>query len=238
VVPPTTLQLQQALVGALAAPLTGLTAAHDVFEVYILDLVAQGAIREGALVTVRRPDGAVAAPPYRMRSFPGRISTTSGGPVHLLFEFPNGDRLEAHQGIYVTGRSLQRHECDVAVLTQAEADSARGTGGHPRSAALVFAAECKLYDRRLGIATAREYAGLNQDLSPQGLTRRLVTNHQAELVKQYLSRLNLFYRDDVRPGGLRVDQFIAEVQTIFGRISIAVSRSGFTRDRRNLRRIR
>lgn len=210
-------QLEQALAGALAAPLAGLAAPHDVFEVYVLDLVAQGAIREGAAVSVRRPDGAVATSPYRMRSAPGRISTIPSGPVHLLFEFPNGDKLEAHQGIYVTGRSLQRHECDVAVLTQAEADSARSAGGHPRSAGLVFAAECKLYDRRIGIGTARQYAGLNQDLSPRGLTRRLVTNHRAELVKQYLSRLNLFYRDDVRPGGQRVDQFIGEVQTIFGR---------------------
>jgi len=96
---------------------------------------------------------------YAIISFPGRRKQT----------------LEAHVGIYVSGTSKVRHECDVALLYQTEAEACRAYHRStsrialPRSSKLLLAVECKYYDSDMKLPLARSFVGLNEDLAVENV---------------------------------------------------------------------
>jgi hypothetical protein len=177
-------EVQRLLPNAITPALSPSSKGNDLFEAFLFMLVLDAATSIGA--TIRYED------PYEtttrtltLRTSPGRIYTTSPPYTHAVLRFDGADPLEAHVGIYVSGRSTVAHECDVAVIHKAEAQRARAEGVHPRSSKARFTVEAKFYATPLGIALAREFTGLRSDLSAQ--TSLFVTNTTAENVARLLS---------------------------------------------------
>lgn len=177
-------EIRRLLPSAITPALSPSSKGNDLFEGFLFMLVIDAAKSVGAKVTYEDPHET----PTRtltLRTSPGRIYTTSPAYTHAVFGFGGADPLEAHVGIYVAGRSTVAHECDVAVITKAEAQRARTLGVHPRSSKARFTVEAKFYSTPLGIALAREFTGLRSDLSAQ--TSLFVTNTTAESVARLLS---------------------------------------------------
>jgi hypothetical protein len=157
--------LNSALGPAVAPSVSAASAENDVFEVYIFGLVLEAARREGATITYQDVHGNTGVTNLIFRTSPSYISTTTQAYTHAIISFPNKPELEAHVGIYVAGKSNVQHECDVAVVDRAEAQSARATGSLPRSLRVLFSAECKFYSSTPGIHLGRGFLGLSKDLS-------------------------------------------------------------------------
>lgn len=144
---------------------------NDIFEGYIFALLLEEADKVGARVELR--DTLSGTPPTTCK-FPTSPSfIKSNDPyTYAIISFPGRRKptLEAHVGIYVSGHSKVRHECDVALLYQTEAENCRANHRStskitlPRSSKLILAIECKYYDSNLNISLARSFVGLDKDL--------------------------------------------------------------------------
>lgn len=137
----------------------------DVYEAYSFGIVLQAARRVGASMSFEDVDGN-ATTKLVFRTSPGTVHRGTKGILytHGVLRFPNAVELEVHQGVYVSGKSGLPHECDVAVLERAEAQTCRSRRVYPRSKCVVLAVECKLY-AALGIDLARSFIGLTSDLA-------------------------------------------------------------------------
>lgn len=187
----------------------------DLYEVYLWAAVVKAAADEGASFAYKTASGS-ATPPFTFRKGPGRIATAGSPYVHAELTFGNRPPLEVHQGIYVSGTSLNRHECDVVVLKRDECDRARATpGGNPRSSAAVIAIEAKLYGPKIGMSIARGFVGLKQDLWMKKPGVFLVTNSDMSLVARYLNRHDFRWQEDVSPSANRAPDFISAVKRRF-----------------------
>ena len=107
--------------------------------------------------------------------------------AHAELHFPSAPVLEAHVGIYVSGKSKVNHECDVAVLDQDEANTCRGQSVHPRSSKVLLAIECKYYlSSSLGVDLGRYFLGLIDDIYTNG--RFFVSTQNTGSVDKLFSR--------------------------------------------------
>jgi hypothetical protein len=137
---------------------------------------------------------------FTFRTSPGNIFSTIKPYSHALIQFPNRPDLEAHVGIFVSGKSKVAHECDVAVLRKDEAGIARGFSSHPRSSSskLILAVECKFYVRSsMGIGLARSFLGLLTDIGKDD--RFFVGVSEAERIGSLLSSHRKQWENGVSP---------------------------------------
>lgn len=170
-------EINTALGGVPSSYRIGISRAFDIFEGYIFALLLEEAERVGGNVELR---DALSTAPLTVCRFPTSPSfIKSDDPyTYATISFP-GRRLkptlEAHVGIYVSGASKVRHECDVALLYRTEAEACRAYHRStsrialPRSSKLLLAVECKYYDSDLTLALARSFVGLNKDLTAKDI---------------------------------------------------------------------
>ena len=148
-------------------------------------------------------------------------SIFSGDFTHAVIKFPGKLVLEAHTGVYVSAKSKVRHECDVAVLQQGEADICRQNNVHPRFHKLVLSIECKFYASSLGINLARSFVGLLADI--QSRERFFVANTSSDSVKTMLSFHNKNWACDIHPAQERnVRNLVAHFEAVFSRFKAAI----------------
>lgn len=165
---PVTAHMISTITAALSSlPSTNLTsssAGNDLYEAYIWSLVLQAASNEGASISLRDRTGASPTSFY-FRTSPSSIFSRTHNYCHAEIEFAGCPVLEAHVGIFVSGRSQVAHECDVAVLFKSEAETCRNSSVHPRSGKIILAAECKYYvASSIGINLGRSFLGLLSDV--------------------------------------------------------------------------
>jgi len=172
--------LDSALLSAITTTYTTASAANDIFEAYVWSLVIAAARAEGAVVTFETVSGAHATQ-LVFRTTPGDIYSHAKQYTHAIISFrnirgytANCPDLEAHIGIYVTGKSGVLHECDVSILNRNEAALCRRQHVHPRNSKLMSAIECKFYTGTLDLGQARGFLGLTEELTKP--ERYLVTN--------------------------------------------------------------
>lgn len=147
---------------------------YDIFEGYIFALLLEEAGNVGANVVCASNPGGVSLTSCTFRTSPGYITSTDPY-TYAIITFPGRRKpsLEAHIGVFVAGRSKVKHECDIALMLRAEAETCRlfhrdtSRIGLPRSSKLILAAECKYYSRELQIYLARSFIGLVSDLGVQ-----------------------------------------------------------------------
>jgi hypothetical protein len=164
----------------------------------VYSLVIQAAQDLGATV---QPEDVHGNTPslFVFRKSPGFIYSTERPYVHAVITFPQKPPLEAHVGIRVEGVSGVLHECDIAVLARAEAQTCRQNQVQPRKASLRLAVECKFYSVPLPLGLARGFVGLVADLPPKN-ARFLVFNTNSDTVERYLAYRDQKWEKDVYPG--------------------------------------
>ena len=172
------------------------TAACDSFEVFIFSLVVDAARREGAQVSYRNI-GTPFNGQFTFRTGPGNIFSRAHPYTFARIEFVGKRPLEAHIGIYATGVSGVRHECDVAVLRFDEAENCRRQGVHPRCSEVLLAAECKFYSSELSIDLGRSFLGLVKEIHQTG--RFFVTNSSSNTLETLLAHHRIRWLRELIP---------------------------------------
>jgi hypothetical protein len=184
-------------------PYTFASDAADIFEGYVFGLLVRAARNEGAATRYVDVSGAETQN-LILRSSPGSIWSQRRAFTHAELAFPNKPTLEAHVGIFVSGRSKVEHECDVDALYEDEANTCRQNQVHPRQSKVLLSVECKFYSSGLGIDLARSFMGLVTDISTG--SRFFVTNTSYANLEAILSYHNLDWEHDLAPINTRVAQ--------------------------------
>lgn len=194
----------QAALGSLSgANLNKASAGEDLYEAYIWSLVLEAARNEGATVRLRDRFGAQPAA-YWFRTSPSNIYSVAHNYCHAEIEFPGRPILEAHIGIYVAGRSLVEHECDVVVLSKSEADICRASSVQPRSGKIILTAECKYYiSSNIGINLGRSFLGFLHDIYKGD--RFFVATSDSRSVSKLFSKHNSEYELGLSPLDSRIE---------------------------------
>lgn len=178
--------ISSALRSAASANLSAASAGNDLYEAYVWTLVLEAARRQGATIRLVTRSGTLATNFY-FRTAPSSIFSNLHDYCHTELRFPRAPVLEAHVGIYVSGKSKVNHECDVAVLDQDEAITCRDENVHPRSSKVLLAIECKYYlSSSLGVDLGRSFLGLIDDIYTDG--RFFVSTQNAGSVDKLFSR--------------------------------------------------
>ena len=178
--------ISHALSMAASANLSAASAGSDLYEAYVWTLVLEAARRQGAMIRLMTRSGIPATVCY-FRTSPTSIFSSLHDYCHAELRFPNAPVLEAHVGIYVSGKSKVNHECDVAVLYQDEASICRDQNVHPRSSKVLLAIECKYYlSSSLGVDLGRSFLGLIDDIYAEG--RFFVSTQNKGSVDRLFSR--------------------------------------------------
>jgi hypothetical protein len=172
----------------------------DLYEAYVVTALVQAALAEQWAVQLEDIDETATATALFRRS-PGNIYPTPGGQTftHFALSKAGVPDLEAHIGIKVTGKSDVEHECDVAVLPKEAARFCRTNRVHPRSARLLFAAECKYYLGNITLGLGRAFIGLATEMSSQYGECHFVVNTSSPSVMKMLARQKRRRHEDVRP---------------------------------------
>ena len=160
----------------------------------------------------------------RLRTTPSSINF--GNFTHAVLSWPseNDGLFEVHTGVYVRGTSKARHECDVVILKRDAGLHCRQKRDDPQSKAVVWAMEAKFYvTKNVGLAKAREYFGLNLEMSGNSSRRTaLVVTRSADSVQKLFSHHTPpghFYRE-VHPNDLTVDDLRAHIRQVLRRYLI------------------
>lgn len=189
-------QIQIAIGASTTPSLTTASAGSDIFEAYVLSIIIEAAQREGGAVTFRNVDGSVPTV-FTFRTSPGHIWWDSQPYTYARIEFPGSPMLEAHMGVYVTGKSGLIHEADVLVLLGEEAELARQNQVPPRSRRAIIAGECKFYASNLRLGLGRAFVGLCSDLSSRECF--FVTNATSVSVEKLLTHQRKKWQSRVEP---------------------------------------
>ena len=120
------------------------------FEGYLFALVLQAAGKEGANIRLenRNAPNAGFNGIATFRTAPGHLWSDLHPYTHAVIEFANKPLLEAHVGVYISGRSRLYHEADVAVLSRAVARTCRADRTDPSHSEAVLLLECKFGSAR------------------------------------------------------------------------------------------
>jgi len=171
----------QPLLAPLAKDAQQSNATWDLFEVLTFGLVARAARDAGATVDFLDTSGSKATR-YLFRSSPGPLANPGQNFIHAEIRFDSLPALEAHNGIWVIGKSLLPHECDCVVLRKDEADAVRASGRSPLWGTVLLHAECKYYAQPIPFWQGRNFLGLSLDLGWKGglllMNRRKATVSQ------------------------------------------------------------
>jgi hypothetical protein len=190
-------EISAAIGSATSANLSAASTGNDLYECYIWSLVLEAARREGATIRLMTRYG-VPATSFYFRTSPSSIFSTAHDYCHAEIGFPRAPVLEAHIGIYVSGKSRVNHECDVAVVYQDEANTCRANNVHPRSSKVLMSVECKYYlSSTLGVDLGRSFLGLIDDIYTDG--RFFVSTQNAGSVDKLFSRHRKEYEIGLSP---------------------------------------
>lgn len=186
-----------AIGSAVSANLSAAAAGNDLYECYIWALVLEAARRQGATIRLMTRSGAPATSFY-FRTSPTSIFSNLHDYCHAELHFPRTPVLEAHIGIYVSGKSRVNHECDVAVIYQDEANTCRANSVHPRSSKVVLSVEFKYFlISSLGVNLGRSFLGLIDDIYAEG--RFFVSTQNTGSVDKLFSRHRKEYEIGLSP---------------------------------------
>jgi hypothetical protein len=185
--------IEQAIKDTISPLLTSPSKGADLYELYIWSLIIEAARAEGATVSFYDVNGLPVAANFVFRTSPGRIFSKIQPYTHAHIAFLGCPTLEAHIGIFVSGKSKVIHECDVAVLYADAAATCRAEEVHPKSTQLLLSAECKFYvQSSMGVGLARSYLGLVSEVkhtyrdcyfvavSESNSVQRLFAHHQKD----------------------------------------------------------
>lgn len=206
-------EIRSTLGATLVPNLTTTSAASDIFESYIFSIALRAASEEGASITFENVDGSQTNT-LTFRTSPGHVWSSAQPYSHAIIQFAGKPDLEAHIGIYVTGKSSVLHEADIAVLSRIEAMTCRQNRVAPRSSSLVLTVECKFYTTSLGLGLARGFIGLCTDFT--GDRCFFVTNTSSDSVERLLAHQRRKWEHRVVPSGaVPVSRLKSSFQEVF-----------------------
>lgn len=200
--------VKAAFSGAASLGYNQKSAAHDIYEGYILTLLLIAADNEGWKPD--RRDGKNNPTNHVVfRLGPGRLP--SGNFTHFLLTKPGKADLEAHIGVKVIGKApyvktVKRksanvvHEFDLLVLTASAAKVSRSTGLDPPRSSVVAHAEAKFYGGNLPLPLGRAVVGLAAECDLAGKSV-LVTNQNGATVEDLVAHYGVAFRFLVTPSG-------------------------------------
>jgi hypothetical protein len=188
---------------------------EDRFEGYIFALVLQAARKEGPIVRFENRNG-----PFTgiatFRTAPGHLWSDIHPYTHAVTEFANKPLLEAHVGVYVSGRSRLYHEADVAVLSRAVARTCRADRTDPPHSEAVLLLECKYYAAGPGVGLGREFLGLSAECGKDQCV--FVTNQRAPRSQKLFEEHDREWGHQILPGQNNdVDRLVGFAQRAFTR---------------------
>jgi hypothetical protein len=198
------------------------TAAHDVYEGYVLALLMRAAMNRGWTPHLR--DVAGKTPSHVVfRLGPGRLP--SGNYTHLLLTRPNEVDLEAHIGVKVSGKAPYRvtpsrvsatvlHEFDLLVLPASAADRCRRHGTDPTYANVFAHAEAKFHGGNLPLPLGRAVVGLAEECNLAGRSV-LVTNRNGLSVQDLIQHYGVAFRFLVTPGSQGETSLVSFFESLF-----------------------
>ena len=123
---------------------------EDRFEGYIFALVLRAAAKEGARLYFENSKGPFAGSAV-FRTGPGHLWSKAKSYTHAVIDFDGKPPLEAHVGVFVSGKSKLQHEADVMVLSRAVAKTCRIEETDPSYSDAILLMECKFYATDPGI---------------------------------------------------------------------------------------
>ncbi len=189
-------EIQSILGSSISPSLSAASAGSDLFEGFVFCLAIQAAKTEGAAVYYSDVSGNIPKS-FVFRTSPGYIYSQMHQYTHAVIIFPDKLPLETHIGVRVVGKSGVLHECDVAIIEQAEAEMCRQRKVPPRSSKVFVAMECKFYSTTLKLDLARSFIGLLSDISPKESV--FVTNSSSSSVEKLLSARKKKWEHNVIP---------------------------------------
>ena len=190
-------EISSAISAAKSANISAASAGNDLYECYIWALVLSAAQRQGATIHLKTRSGG-SLKNFYFCTAPTSIFSSIHDYCHAELRFPRAPILEAHIGIYVSGKSKVNHECDVAVLYQDEANTCRANSVHPRSSKILLSVECKYYlSSSLGGDLGRSFLGLVDDIYVDG--RFFVSTQNKGSVDKLFSRHKKEYEIGLSP---------------------------------------
>ena len=206
-------EIRAALGTSISGSLNSASAAEDLYEAYVWALVLNAARQEGFGVTYSNSKGQPVTQ-FIFRTSPGSIYSAAQPYTFARLDFPGCPPLEAHVGIYVSGRSQVAHECDVAVVHRSEAMTCRQNMVHPRSSKVLLAVECKFYSANLPIDLARSFLGLTEEIFQAD--RYFVSNTSSRSVTKMLTSHKRHWETRVSPLDSRIhDRLRGRFETTF-----------------------
>ncbi len=177
------------------------TAAHDIYEGYVLALLLKAASAESWTAELR--DGSDNRTTNAIFLLgPGRLP--SGNFTHVRLTKPGKVALEAHIGVKVKGASSIAHEFDLLLLPATVAANCRRAKRDPSSGDVIAHVEAKYYGGNLGLPVGRAVAGLALDCrmtAPLHWSGRsvLVTNQKGPTVGTLVQYYGITFRFLVKP---------------------------------------
>jgi hypothetical protein len=199
--------------GGIPTNFTSNSSGSDVFEAYVFGLVLDAATNEGATIEFRSIDGTQPVD-LLFRTSPGHLYSDTQDYSYARIQFPNVPLLEAHLGVYVSGKSQLIHEADVVVLAGVECDLSRNNLVPPRSYTCVLTVECKYYSSNISLFLGRGFVGLCSDLSAR--ESFFVTNSGSNSVQKLLVHKRLKWESQLQPSeNVNVERFRNAIQEVF-----------------------
>lgn len=189
-------EIQQLLPAIVSQTSWDLAADEDRFEGYLFSLVLNAAEKEGAQIGFENCNGPFTGV-ATFRTSPGHLWSDARPYTHAVIQFPNCPALEAHVGVYITGRSKLYHEADVAVLSRAVARTCRVDRTDPPASEAVLLLECKYYSGDPGISLGREFLGLSAECGKDQSV--FVTNMSAPRLQQLFEQHDREWGHNVVP---------------------------------------
>lgn len=210
-------QIRSILGSGTSPSLSSASDTSDIFEAYVFSLVIEAARIEGASIMFRDVSGRDNPPVFIFRTSPGFIFSVTQPYTYAVIAFNNKPILEAHVGVRVAGMSHVLHECDIAVIEQAESETCRQRQVAPRSYKIVLAIECKFYSTPLQLHLAREFIGLSSDLYSTS-EQIFVSNTSSETVERLLTSRRKTWDHNIKPSAqMEVDRLRNKFQNAFQR---------------------
>src|SRR5260221_4030904 len=165
---------------------------NDLYELFVFSIMIEGALEQPGCV-VDYFDRRVKTTSINLTKGPRALGR--GNYTRAIITIPGSAELEAHIGVYVLGRSGMKHECDILVLPQTEADRCRyrtkpyGKAEHPLCRKVSLYCECKCYEAtNFTINHGRAFLGLVTDVYVKGICATMVTTKESKHIKKLLDR--------------------------------------------------